>query len=432
MHHKVKSVVVSLVICLLFTGCWDRIEPNEQSYVYVIGIENGIKDKLRLTLQYATFQAGGGSGGGGSGGSGDTSSKGQTKAEGTVISSVECPSFFTGINMLQLSSDATFNLMHTKMLVISEDLARKGIGKYAAPLIRYREIRRSMKVIIVKKSSASEFIKLINPVVGKNPGKAIDLILSRQSQTGYNSPVTFRDFYNTLKSSYDQPIASLAAINDFTEYNMAQKNSSSKKEVTGGKYLPGEVPRSGGLNIDIYGTAVFDEDKMSGELNGDETRMILMCRGEFIRGFFTIEDPSSEEFIIALDIKPSRAPVINVSFEDGKPVIFCKISLEGDIQSIQSMIQYEKPEMIHIIEEKLISTYKPILDETIRKCLENYKSDVMGFGRHAAIYFPTVQEWEKYDWLHKVINAKVTTEIDFKIRRTGIISTSMPITPHKN
>lgn len=424
MSSKLKFfMLLSLLLSIVSTGCWDRIEPDEQSYVYVIGLEKGLKDNLRLTLQYATFKESGSVGQGG----GSSDGMGKVQPGGTTISSVECPSFFTGINMLQLGSDGIFNLMHTKMLIISEELAKNGCHIYASPLIRYRQIRRTMRVIVVKENKVQDFIKRINPTVGKNSSKAIELLLRTPLETGFSPPVTFKEFYSELQSTYSQPIAALGDINDFSEFNNTQSDKMPKNQVTGGQYLPGDVPRKGGLGIDIYGTAVFDGDKMTGKLDGNETRMLLMCRGEFKRGFFTITDPKVPEYIIPLDVKQARNPTIKISFKDGKPIIFCRLNIEGDILSIQSRQLYEMPENIDEIEKKFVSTYKPILDETIRKCLNEYHSDAMGFGRHAAIFFPTVQKWEDYNWIKKVIEANVETEIDFKVRRTGIISKSMPI-----
>jgi len=86
---------------ILVSGCYDMREIDDVAHVLAIGVDRGVSDKWRLTLQFATLndgsggdqQEGGGSSGGGSGGGQD----------GYTYVTVDAPSFFTGMDMLNAS-----------------------------------------------------------------------------------------------------------------------------------------------------------------------------------------------------------------------------------------------------------------------------------------------------------------------------------------
>lgn len=157
---------------------------------------------------------------------------------------------------------------------------------------------------------------------------------------------------------------------------------------------------------------------MVGELNGDETRSLLMLIDEFRRGFYAVKDPKKPNTTITMDIRRQKSPSIKVRFEGGKPVIDVKVFLEGDILAIQSTIDYESKELKPMLENEFKKLVKEQLDKTIMKC-QALNTDVFRFGSTAAMNFLTIPEWEEYNWLKRFKDAKVNTQVDFTIRRTG-------------
>jgi len=413
-----RRIALLILACCIFstllTACYDAHETDDFAHVLAIGIDRGISNKWRITVQFAILKK---DGGGTSQGTGEYETVEMQEQEGYTAITMDAPSFYGGVCMINSILPRKLNFMHTKLLVLSEDIAKSGlVGEYLAPIARYREIRRNVRVLI-SKGPAYEFIKENKPFFGKTLSKSMEQMVQECANTGFFPNVTLGDFYNDIKSTYNQPIAILASAADGS--NFKKKDSfwgdAFKSE---GDYVAGQLPRIGGNKIELFGTAVFDGDIMVGELNGDETRLLLMVRGQFRRGFFTIQDPKIPELIVPIDVRPSRKPLIKVRFEGDKPVIDLKIQLEGDLLAVQSRINYESKELKPVLEKAFEQYIKDGLDKLIEKC-KRLNSDVFLFGSIAARQFATIEEWEQYNWIEQFKNAEVNTEVDFTIRRTG-------------
>jgi len=419
---------LSLFLAITFTGCYDKRETNDIGYILTMGMDKGVTDKLRLTLQVLTYKGEGGEGMGGGGGGGGGGDKEAGAVDGTVVTTVDCPSLTSGLNLANAGSPRQFNLMHTKLLVFSEEIARSGeLENYLDDLARYREMHAITHVVIAR-GKAEDFIMENKPVLGENPIRSMQVLLNYRYYTGYFPHTRLFDFHRAVKSTAEQPITMLIAVNSLK--NLKEPGQGEKQElVSGGEYLAGELPRKGGSKRELFGAAVFRGAKMTGEINGDEVRVLDMIKGEFGKGFFTIPDPRSGGHIVNLDIHQARNPRVKVSFRGGFPEIDVKIRLEGDIMGVQSGINYEKTGLKPVLEQAFEREIKESIDNLIEKCQQEFQADIFGFGNNAISQFATIEEWEKYKWLEKFPSAKVATQVDFIIRRTGMILKSSPIVP---
>lgn len=418
MYRKVMLLMLIFIIATILTSCYDANEIDDMSYVLTIGMDRGVTDTLRLTLQFPTMQ-------GQTGGAGASGSNGSSGGSGYDTITMDVPSFFTGLNMINSTLHRKLNFEHTKFIVFSEELARGGdVGEYLAPLVRYRQIRKTTHVI-VSKESAMDFVNANKPFIGTTLSKTMEIMLIEPDNTGLFTHVTLNDLYDGIKSTYRQSVAILGAVNKFE--NLKQDGSKSDgKFKNGGEYYAGQLPRRGGSEIELLGSAVFDGDKMVGELDGEENRLMLMANGKFKRGFFTLQDPKSSKYVVPLDVLQAKAPEVNVKIEGDRPLIYLKLNLNAEILAIQSRIDYESLELKPVLEEAFRKKIKDEMDRLIEKC-RNLKADVFGFGDKAVEQFATVPEWEKFNWLKKFENATVTTEVEFKIIRTGTMLKNSPV-----
>jgi len=411
---KIALVIIIIIMILTMTSCYDAREVTAVSFVQMVGVDRGVSDKWRITIKIASMQNGD-----------DGSSKGGDSLQGTQTKTItiDAPSFHGGINLINANIPQKLNFTHVVLLAISEDLAQSGlIGEYITPLIRFREIRRTLNVIVVA-GSAQEFIEKTEKFTGGSPSRVVLSLLRQGVNTGFYPKISLNDFYNDIKSTYRQPVLPLGSI--FKEENFKETGEVFTMEFNHtGQYFAGDTPRKGGNSIELLGSALFVKDRMVGKLNGHETRMMMLIRGEFNRGIFTIQDPKSPEWVIPIDTRLSRRPGIKVSFENDRPIISLEIKSEGDILAIQSGIDYENEKMIRIIESEMIKYLEDGINTVIHKC-QLLNTDPLNFGRSAVRHFLTINEWENYNWNEKFKEAKVVVKVDFKIRRTGgILRTS--------
>lgn len=416
MRKTISITLIVVILVTMLTGCHDSIEVDEMTSVLAVGLDKGVKDKLRLTIEFHTMK-------GGSSSKSSSSSGGGMGGDYTTIT-IDAPSFFAGLDMINCSLAHRLNFKHTEYLVFSEEMAKAGLSTYIGAVIRYRQIRRSIPVIVAK-GSACKFLEENQPFIGSTLSKTMALQVMETTNTGYFPHTTLNDFYNGIRSTYRQPIAILGGLNNSNNYQEDGEKASASQSPEG-QYYAGEMPKKGGGKVELCGTAVFDGDKMVGELTGDETRLLLMLMGDFKRGFFTIKDPKMPQDVVPLDVRTSRKTKIHVDIKNGKPYINAEIKLEGDILAIQSMINYEDISLKPLLEKAFEQQVKSEMDALIDKCKKE-KSDVFGFGTVACRKFLTIQDWEQYNWNKQFENAEVTVNVMFNIRRTGTLMKSSPV-----
>lgn len=413
-----------LFLSLLLTGCYDAREVDDQVYSIVIGLDKGVHNRVRLTVQYATYQGGGsGSGGGmekGGGGGGEE----ERQSAGAIVHTIEAPTILEGLDLLNCAVSRRISMVHTKMIVISEALAREGIANYLGPLARYRETRRTMQMVIVK-GSAEKFILENKTSIGESISKTIELMTSQAENTGYFPRVSFHDFYRSTISSYGQAYACYAGVNDFKEIKTGEQGEGPLK--THLNLVPGKIPRKGVVKREFIGTAVFSGDRMVGSLDGEETRYFLMVKGLFDRGIITIKDPEKPGATIPLDVRLGRKPKIKTRFAGNRPVIDIDLNIEADVGAIQSRISYENINKINELNKALASDIKRGVEDVVKKTQKDYQSDIFYFGENFAHYFPTIEDWEKYNWSSHYPQAQVNVHVEVNIRRTGLMFESSPI-----
>ncbi|WP_027627850.1 Ger(x)C family spore germination protein [Ruminiclostridium cellobioparum] len=414
-----RILVLILILSGLpaLTACYDALEVDDWAYVYTMGVDKGISNKLRITVQLPTMKSsGGGIDGGGQ------SSTGSGNKDFVVIS-LDCPTFYTGVNMINSSLSRKINYSHSKYFVVSEDIAKEGMGNLMSAFVRDRQIRRTMHMIVVK-GKARDFIKEINPVLGTALSKTQEGMMNMEKVNGFFDDNDLGSFIDDIKSHKIQPVSVLAAINDFSNYKKEGQPTDEIKSA--GDYYAGELPRSDGNKTEYLGTAIFNGGKMVGEFNGDETRALLMIKGEYETGSYVIHDPYNSKLLDTIIVNQQKKPDTKIDFKkEGKPDIEVKIFLEGEIQALQSTVNYESMEYKPILENKVETFLKEQIDKSISKALA-LNSDVFGFGEKASMKFLTIQDWEEYKWLEKFKDSSIKTEVQFVIRRTGTLIKTNP------
>lgn len=401
------NLVFTIIIMFTITSCYDAREVTSVSFVQIIGIDRGISDKWRITIKLTSMESGSDAL--------DKSNGAQSTKTKTIT--IDAPSFHGGINMLNTNVPQKIDFTHAAMLVLSEDMAQSGLfGEYITPLIRFREIRRTLNVVVVQ-GSAQEFIEKTGEFTGRSPTRTIISLLNEGKNTGFYPKVSLYDFYNGIKSTYRQAVLPMGSVQNPGAFQEDGELLNKKFQNTG-QYFAGDIPRKGGNSIEFLGSALFNGDRMVSKLDGHETRIMMLLRGDFRKGIFTIQDPKAPEWVIPIDLRLARKPKVKIYFYEGRPIINLEVKTEGDILAIQSGFDYENDHMLTLIEKAMQKYLENNIKNVINKC-QSLNTDVFNFGRSAARNFWTIEAWENYNWNEKFKDAIFEMEIDFKIRRTG-------------
>jgi|LSQX01.3.fsa_nt_gb spore germination protein KC len=428
MKNNKKAVILIILLCLSFismTGCYDRREVDDLVYPVAIGLDKGKTNYLRMTLQLAVPTS---IGSGGEVGSGEV-------GKSVGITTVETPSIYSGLNMINTYVSKQINMSHVKAIVFSQELAQEGIEKYIYAFMRGREFRPNAYVMVARGqgNAAEKYLRSVKPEFETNPAKYYEMVLSAYKYTGFTADTTLISFYHKMGSKAIQPVAVLAGVSKFSEtedidiVNSTYMEKNRSPEYQGGQYplegdfMAGDMPKVGSVKSEVMGLAVFNNSKLVGELDGQETTYNLMGRGEFGHSYMSIPDPKSEGKFVLLNVKQSRSPKKSVMMEGDEPKISIKIILEADILSIQSGINYEDMKHVRILEKFTEEFLKSAIERFLKKTAEENNADTCGFGMVMKRKFLTWRDWEDFGWEKKYENSTFNVEVDLKIRRPGLI-----------
>lgn len=411
--RKIAFLVMIIFLCSILTGCYDQREIDDLAYPLAMGLDVGEADVLRMSLQLAApLKIGGGGGDGGDGGN---------QGESSSVISIDTPSIYSGLNLINNVVSKEINMSHVKLLVISKKLAESGILKYIRAIYRGREFRPDI-FVVVSNGHADEYLKNVRPILESNPAKYYDLLLGKDYSLYYPT-VQINDFYNKIVSDYAEPVAVFSDIGKYESTDELPK----PKDSTHTNLLEfeaslgaGEIPIIAKKENEVMGMAIFKNAKMVGIASGVDASAYKMITGDYNYSFWTIADPQAEGLYVMMNVTKRGKPDIKVNIEDDESVaIKVFLDYEGDIVSIQSGLAYE--ENPSIIEEATKQVVKANIVKFLKKTTDEYDSDICGFGRYVKGKFTTWDSWKSFNWPGKYKNTTFDIEINFKIRRTGLM-----------
>lgn len=158
MNHKVQkffAIFILTILLLVSSSSYYGIKGIDNlAYVVAIGLDVGKDDELKLSLQISLPS------------SGENNSSSSSQSSSVIVNSIECPSINSGISLFNSFLGKQITLSHCKVLVISEELASKGISEYLYTLTNNIQFRTDSN-IIVSKCDAESFLKYSTPLLDK-------------------------------------------------------------------------------------------------------------------------------------------------------------------------------------------------------------------------------------------------------------------------
>lgn len=412
------SIILISAAASFLTSCYDRTEIDDLAYVIAMGIDKGKTNAIRLTLGMAMPTGGGGGGGGG---------EEKSEAKGMLVTVIECPTIYAGLNMANSYVSKQINTSHAKIIVFSEEMAKEGMESHIHAIIRGREFRPNM-YILISRGPAENFIESVKPKL-TNPAKYLEQVLRTYTFSGFGTNSQLINFYLQEESTSRQAVATLCGVagyktpSDFDISNSTYKQKGHPLPLEG-DYLAGTIPKIGDVDIEMMGLAVFNGPKMVGELDGNDTSLYLMCAGEFKKANMTFPDPLVKDRFVVLDVKKSRNTIRKVNYNGGKPEINVRIILEADISSIQSGQNYETMNNGVLLEQYVSSFLKAGAERFLNKT-KAMRSDICGFGNEVKMQCIDWDQWQSRNWLNVYANSTFKVEVSMKIRRPGLMIRSV-------
>ncbi|WP_442596525.1 Ger(x)C family spore germination protein [Neobacillus sp. D3-1R] len=394
------------LLSLALTGCWDRKEVEQMSYVVAIGldlpkdIDLEKEQAIDVTFQFSNPK----------GTASQTQGGEKPGQEEQDFITITAPDFITAKNTANafVTRQVTFN--HTVVMIASEELAKTDMFfHFITSAFKEREIRRETNLLITH-GKASDFIEKNKPEMGIQPHKYYQFIIQRSIETGMVPNSTLNRFANITDGDADLFLAIYGSVKD-----VKQKGPFGEED----RYKAGEVPKKGGNPAQLIGSAVFKEGRMIGTLNGEETRRsLLLDNTSQIKDMFAVyPDPLKEKFKISVRIRKKLETDVKLKLRNGPPKIDVFVPLEIELISVPSNIDYgadiKKQEILKkSIEELKEKEFK----ELIHKVQEEFKAEPFYWSLEIRPLFSSTKEYEKWDWMNKRFpDADINVKVDVAV-----------------
>ena len=163
-------IIIVIIFSLAFTGSHIVQSVDDLAYTVALGIDVGDSEDLKVTFQF-TMPAPSGEGGSG-------------QSSPSVIDSVEANSIDSAISFMNAYVSKEINLSHCKVIVISEEVAKRGIAKEIFSLMNKVQIRPDNHVII-STCSAQKYIESVSPSLENLVTKFYEILPRSGDYTGY-------------------------------------------------------------------------------------------------------------------------------------------------------------------------------------------------------------------------------------------------------
>lgn len=352
---KKKIILLILIISILFsfTGCYNTTGIDRQYFVVSFGIDSAENNLIKFSLQIPSSS------------SENSSSSGSAQASNYQIYSVEGETIDECISILNNYLNKKLNFSHCSALILSEEIAKKGIEPFINTLTNNTELRHSCEIII-SSSSALEVLEKVSNSGEVFSARLFDYLSTSSQYTGYTIQSTFGDFFQALDNDFYNPSCIYASVKNDT--------------------------------VQTNGIAIFNKSIMIGHIDVSNSISHLIVTNDLETCTITIENPFEEDEMLDLDISLYKNTEIKIDIINGSPLIYITVYPEGTIRSSGSIFNYIDNNNITSVEHATTNYLEKILKDYLYTISKKYNSDIVGFKGIYQSTFPTKEEFDKIHW----------------------------------
>ncbi|GHI00825.1 Ger(x)C family spore germination protein [Neobacillus kokaensis] len=400
----VCKLLFLFIVVFSLTGCWDRNELEDKSYVIGIGLDHSKHEgKIKVTMLLANPEVGSIQGGGGS-----------TEKPREIIS-FDANDIIAakGTANAIISRIITYDLL--KIIVVSEEFAKdSNFFNVINGVINDKEIRMNC-YLAVSKEMASEYFLKNHPRMETRPHKYFQYMVDHGIENGLIPDSTLFRFFKTTDRGADLFLAM---------YTTAIREKS--PEIKGeDEYMAGQLNATGEFDdTQFIGSAVFKNGVMIGKLNGRDTRAIniLDDTTNISDLLLDIPNPFSEQNqSIAARIMKTENNKVKMDLKGARPKIFITVPLKVDIMTNPSMVNFVQGKNRQILKKHMIRHFEKINEDLLKRTQTELKGAPYPLSLYARKYFGSIPEFNQFNWPKSYLKADIKVKADIEIVNYGKI-----------
>ncbi len=397
---KLLSIILALILTL--GGCTYYVEVNDKSYVIALGLDKAENGLLKFSFLFTSPKAGEGESGGG-----------EQPNEKDIVT-VEAPTVYSALRLLNTFEGKQIDVAHTKLIVFSEELAKKGIASYVNDFVNTRGFRPSI-YLCVSLSGAEKFLNGIAPKQELFLERYIDRLFGKITNADVNDAYLYYNYFSALRGGGSLlPLVGISEKKEDVETAETDFADTIPDDFSI-NYLPDGLPKSEKISAAWCGYAAFDCEKMIGTLGRFEGDLAKLAGKNLPDRNLSVYFPAKDSYVTVLLRQLSR-PKINVRCAE-IPEIDITIPLYGEYTGIEDAL---KTKSDYLEFEKYLNTaLSDKLEELFLRSQTEFGCDLLALGDNAKKCFLTNRDWEDYRWSEKYTSAKINASVEVNLNDFG-------------
>jgi spore germination protein KC len=367
--------ILILLNGIFIPGCWNYREVEKLAIIAGVAIDKGENNPYKITFEI--IQNSGGK---------------DSKAVSKIIT-MEGRTIFDAVrNAISLSGKKLY-WSHTKIVVISRDIAKNGILRVVDWYNRDSETRSDVNLLISREKTAGEILE------GKgvtNEIKSFDLIETLKNEKSLSKAPTTEiwKFINDLESP------GIVNVIPTVSFNKSENISTPQ----------------------VMGLAIFKKAKLIGFLNGRESKSVLFVKDEVKGGLLLQGVQGNKATPVSLEIFKSKTkmePIVKANHEIEFDLnIHTTVALD-EIAGSENLTDEEQLKKLKTNTENML---KNRVENCIKKVQSEYGADIFGFGVKLHEEKPLIWKVMANNWEDKFKELKVNVKVKVDIKGSGTFS----------
>jgi len=372
MIKKILLLLLILsIIVIPLTGCWNYVEVDKVSIVSGIAIDQGTgENSIELTTEIVNASSGGK----------------DSKISSEIVESKGASVSDAIGNALRVSAKRLY-IEHCQVIIISQQIAQSGINPVLDYFLRDHEPRLGLNIVISKEKTAKEILTqktVASPLVGFEINQEMESDHRDLSKTRYIK----------LYQIYDELVSKGVALT-----------------------LPivENVENNGVLTSSLDGIAIFDNDKMIGMLDENDSQLLNFALDEVTGGTEIVVDETDQKPLVTLEVfKDQTKTVPNLTGGNIKLTINNILSVAIDEINVDTDYVSKKglDQLTNMAQEQMDKE----LSAFIKKIQTKYGVDIFGFGELIHQTNPKLWAKIKPHWkqIFRSLDVTVTTKVNIR------------------
>ncbi|KJS80372.1 MAG: hypothetical protein JM58_18735 [Peptococcaceae bacterium BICA1-8] len=380
MKNKLIYLLLILLAILIIPACWDTKDINNRAYITALGIDEvasitmgqeNIPFRYKVTVEIikpALLK--------------ESSWKLQPEKASSIVLTAEGETIEKALDLVQTNISRPLTLSHLQILLIGEGIAdnSKIICNFFE---KHPEVARRVRLGFVQKNEAVDVLKT-EPKLESYIAKELVGMVEISKSFSLSTFKPFTSFLSEMRTNNGQTLGAAFSLSN-----------------------NGDIVR--------IGSAIFDDWKLVGWLDGEETRKASLLLPESRKITFI---GSLNEGIYTYKVDNKKTKIIP-EIQNEKLKFIVRLKTDGIIlQEEGNELLLSEPKNIDKLEKFFTQVITGDVNEAIRKAQKIYNVDYFNFGMELMNRNPDY--FESLDWKKTFPRVPIETDIEVKISRFGI------------